>query len=386
MDKITSALASRGARVHIICRNRDGLPCEEKVSDSILIHRLAAAYNGWTRNLVNFPAFFSPFWIRTIIDVARKGLIDLIIVRDLPLAAAAYLAGLYTGKPVILDMAENYPALIQSMWTFRGPKPFDYIVRNPALLRLLEKAVLPRLDGILVVSPYSGQRVSVLCRNKQRVWVVGNTPSVEAASSTGHSAALQSIRRSSSLILIYVGFVEAHRGLDVPIRALSSLVRRVPDALLVIVGKGSHESRLREMAATFGIERNVLFTGWLPHDQIREYIDIADIGLIPHYVTEHTDTTLPNKIFDYMACGKPVVVTQSKALTDIVVSADCGLVYTDSSPEEFCEAVEKLSDSNLRKRLGSNGQKAVIEEYNWERDVDRLWSAINETYHSTVQH
>jgi glycosyltransferase involved in cell wall biosynthesis len=386
VDKITATLASKGASVHILSRNRDGLPVKERISDNIVIHRLSAAFNNWSRNLMNFPAFFSPFWLKAIIDTIHNEDINIIIVRDLPLAPAAYIAGLLTKRPVLLDMAENYPALIQSMWTFRGQKLIDYVIRNPILLRWLERAVLPRMDGILVVSSYSGKRVDAICGGKQSIWVVGNTPIIGEKKSQGEGDAsrAKTIRARSSLILIYVGFVEAHRGLDTPIRAIAYIAKKRPDILLVIVGKGGYEAKYKELARELGIENNVLFTGWVQHEQINDMINIADIGLIPHYITEHTDTTLPNKIFDYMAQGKPVIVTQSKALIDVVNNANCGMVYKDTSPEELVNVIEKMSDRELRTILGANGREAIKREYNWDRESKRLWTAMNAIYDTKV--
>ena len=78
--------------------------------------------------------------------------------------------------PVIIDMAENYPAMIEDTWTFRGPNLFDYVIRNPMLLRKLEKWIIPRLDGVWVVSEASRRRVLEMTGERNPIWIVGNTP------------------------------------------------------------------------------------------------------------------------------------------------------------------------------------------------------------------
>jgi glycosyltransferase involved in cell wall biosynthesis len=379
VKKITNALAEEGIEVHIISRNRDCLPAHEKLSHNLYVHRLSGNVNKYILNIINFPAFFSPFWINKITNIVRKYSIDIIIVRDLPLSPAAYIAAKATNKPVVMDMAENYPALIKSTWTYRGPKPIDYIVRNPALLKWLERLIIPFLDGVLVVSRYSGKRIEKICKNQQKVWIVSNTPIIHDSNEHLQKIGItHRIRSNSSFILLYVGFIEAHRGLEIPIKTVSLLAEIMPDILLVIVGKGSFESRLKDLVIDLGIENNVIFTGWIPHNQVPSFINIADVCLIPHYVTEHTDTTFPNKIFDYMAQRKAVIVTQSRALSEIVENANCGLTYKDNSPESLCNAIRKLFDVRVRKTLGDNGWAAIQKELNWNHDKIRLLDAINE--------
>ncbi|MGD9897745.1 MAG: glycosyltransferase family 4 protein [Calditrichaceae bacterium] len=378
VKKITEALAERGAEVHIVSRNKDCLPELEASVQRITIHRLSGSGNSIIRILKNFPAFFSPFWIKKIVDVVRQNKIDLIIIRDLPLSPAAYIAGKITGKPVIMDMAENYPALIRSTWDYRGPSFVDLFIRNPYFLRLMEKFVVPRLDGVLVVSKQSAERVEKLSPGDDQIWVVGNTPILnEENGQTIYSELADKISSKSSFILLYTGMIEAHRGIDVPVRALAKLSISIPGIKLVIVGEGTYESKLKNIIKEMNLEDSVFFTGWVPNKYLNSIIKISDIGLIPHYVSEHIDTTLPNKIYDYMAEAKPVLVTQSRSLSAIIQAEKCGLIYNDHSPDDLVEKVLKLYDEGTRKRLGENGKQAVLKRLNWETDKKHLWEAIN---------
>lgn len=382
VEKIASALGEEGIGVHIVSRNRTNLPRTEEVGRNIRVHRLPKADWKPARDLMNFPAFFSPFWMKEIVSVIRKNEIDIVIGRDLPLSPAAYLAAKATGKPVILDMAENYPALIRSTWKYKGPKAMDYILRNPAFLSLMERAMLPGMDGVLVVSDESAERVRRMRGGPDRVWVVGNTPILEDEKGPSDQKMVQwsrRIRASAPFIFLYVGFIEAHRGLDVAIRAVKDLTEHVEGVLLVIIGTGTVEDDLKRLAKSLGVEKNVLFAGWIPNDSIGLFIDIADVCLVPHFVTEHTDTTLPNKLFDYMKRGKPVVVTQSKSLSRIVERGKCGFVYEDQSPLDLCDKIRALQDPEVRKRLGANGLEAVRSEFNWSYDRTRLLRAVRES-------
>ncbi len=378
VKKITEALAERDAEVHIVSRNKGSLPELEETGQRITNHRLSGSGNSFLQNLKNFPAFFSPFWIKKIIDMVKQKKIDLIIVRDLPLSPAAYIAAKITGKPVIMDMAENYPALIRSTWDYRGPGFVDLFIRNPYFLRLMEKFVVPKLDGILVVSKQSAERVQKICPGNDQIWVVGNTPILsEENGKTIYSELAEKIRSDASFILLYTGMIEAHRGVDIPVRALSKLSASIPGIKLVVVGEGSYEPKLKKIIKELDLEDSVLFTGWVPNIHLNSIIKISDIGLIPHYVSEHIDTTLPNKIYDYMAEAKPVLVTQSRSLSAIIQDEKCGLIYNDHSPDDLAEKVLTLYDKGTRERLGENGKQAVLKKLNWNTDKKNLWDAVN---------
>jgi glycosyltransferase involved in cell wall biosynthesis len=131
------------------------------------------------------------------------------------------------------------------------------------------------------------------------------------------------------------------------------------------------------LARDLGVEDNLLLTGWLDQRDVPSLIAAADVGLIPHLVSEHTDTTVPNKIFDYMAQGRPVVVTQCRTLREIVESCQCGVVYADRDPEALASAVRTLADPATRERLGRAGRRAIQERYRWDKDAAVLLTALD---------
>jgi len=375
-EKITTSLAAHGVNVHVLGSNTTGKPRYEKVTAKLHYHRLPAWWGARSRRLLNLAAFFSPVWIRETVALIRREQIDLLIVRDLPLGPMAWLAGRMTGARVIMDMAENYPAMIQDTWTFRGPAPLDYVMRNPAVLRALERWLLPRLDGVFVVSGASRDRVLSVTRHQRPVWVVGNTPRLVDADKSVPHPVVDAIRRRGALTLIYVGNLDAKRGVDVVLKALPLLREQLQDVLFVIGGRGGIEASLRDTARNLGVEENVIFSGWVDPTAVPSLIAAADIGVVAHYATEHTNTTIPNKIYDYMAQRKPVVVSTAKNLQDIVEQSGCGRVFLDRDHADFARAVLSLSDPEQRRIAGEAGRMAVDTEFNWDHDEKILVEAV----------
>lgn len=380
VEKIVFTLAEAGLESHIVCRNRAGLPVEERLAERVYAHRLSKGFDLLTRSLFNFPAFFSPFWLDRVISVVREQKIDLILIRDLPLGPMAYFAGRRTGVPVLMDMAENYPAMLEDTWTFRGPSPTDYLLKNPALLRKMERWLFPKLDGILVVSEASQHRVQSLTNPQMPVFIVGNTPRIAATHSDagGSIPLVQMLRNRNGIKLIYVGGMEETRGLDIVVRAIPHLKGKLADFLFVVVGKGSSEQKLKRLAGELGVENHLYLADWMDRKYVPSIVAACDLCIVPHYVTEHTDTTIPNKIFDYMLQKKPVLVSHARSLRDIVERSGCGKVYQDKDPAALAQAILELRDASLRSKLGEAGFAAVQNQYNWERDRQVLLNAVEQ--------
>ncbi len=376
-DKITASLADAGVPVTILCRNRRGLPVCEHLRGNLEVRRLPRGLTRFDRAIMNFPAFFSPFWIHALKrTVAREGQ-DLILVRDLPLAPMAWWVGRSCGVPVLLDMAEDYPAMIRAAWQDFGPRPLDWLIRNPSLLARLEAWVLPRLNGILVVSPASRRRVDEITKGHVPVWTVGNTPRLDAVTKGAPHPLADEIRGADGLKLVYVGGLDPGRGIDTVIRALPLVLRESPGKIVFyVLGEGVTRPGLEALSRQLGLESQVKFSGFVDQQHVPGIIAAADIGLIPHKVTAHTDTTLPNKLYDYMAQAKPVVVTHSLSLREIVETYNCGRVYNDADPEALAGCIMELRDPMLRSTLGRAGLEAVQKVLNWNRDADSLLLAV----------
>jgi glycosyltransferase involved in cell wall biosynthesis len=380
VEKIVSALNEEDIETHIISRNMNGLPIKEKLMPHVYVHRINVTNINKINGLMNFPAFFSPFWIKKIFQVIKEYKLKIIIVRDLPLAPAAILAGKIFGIPVIMDMAENYPAMIQDTWRFRGPHIHDYLLRNPNVLRVMEKWVINRLDGILVVSEESKERISqFLCKNSV-AWIIGNTPRLDQTESFYHHPLIDRISEHCGLKLIYVGGLESSRGLETVIRSLPLILSDGIEILLVVVGDGESRERLKKLACDYGLEKNIIFTGFIEQKFIPSIIKSSDICIIPHYVTEHTDTTIPNKIYDYMAQKKPIIATNSRTLSRIIKQGKCGYIYEDFNNKELAQIIKKLVNADLRKQLGESGYGLVRSVFNWSEDKAVLMDAIRYYY------
>ncbi len=364
IEKILNALIGKRHEVHLVCRNLKNRKKLENVN-GLKIRRLSFFNNSLLlNNVLSFPAFFNPIWLYSIYKVVKGNNIDIIMVRDLPLALASIFIGRLLNVPVIYDMAENYPA----MWQEVSYRKINYLIKNPFFGKSIERLSVRLANHVIVVVEESKNRLVNMGISSSKITIVSNTPNLEIFSKNHKT----SFSQKNRLIILYVGNVSRARGLDVAIKAMPNLKKRIDNLYMFIVGSGNYLENLKKLAKELGLENDIIFTGWVHSKQVPSYIYESDICIIPHYCTEHKNTTIPNKIFDFMACGKPVIVSDARPLKRIVNQENCGIVFKSGSVEDFTNKFLVLLDPSKRMEMGKNGRKAVENKYNWEIDSKKL--------------
>jgi len=377
VEKMCDTLIEAGHDVFLVSRNVRRQPLYEYYN-GIHIFRLPhlPRFMGRLNYYATFPAFFSPLWIACVQQVVRANSIDCIMVRDLPLALSAIAIGKVHRLPVILDMAECYPLMLKTLWQFGGRRATDLIVRNPSMARLVEKCAVEAADHILVVVEESMNRLLRFGVSPRKISIVSNTPNLDEFSRRPPTFPGSTQFRKDTLRMIYVGLLSMARGLDFVIRALPVLVRKHPDVTVVIVGRGKAQARLERLAKELKVEEHVYFEGYVDRELVPEYIASSDVGIIPYPYCSHWAHTIPNKLFDYMAMSKPVLVSDIEPMKRIVAETRSGVIFESSHVESFCKAVGILLDEKSRKKMGENGERAVRERYNWDVDAARLLDVL----------
>ncbi len=377
VEKVCRSL-SLEYEVHLVSRNTRRRSTYEW-NDGFHIHRLPVV--AWVPERLNaamgFPAFFNPLWIRAIWQTVRRCGARVLLIRDLPLALTSLLVGRALGIPVVLDMAENYPAMIQDLRDSRRARTGFRLVRNPRLIRLVERMSIRHADHILVVVDESRDRLLKMGVPASKMSVVMNTPTLDRWRENGlKDDGRRSLRHPDELIIVYLGVLEVPRGLGTAIRAMREVRRQLPRARLVVIGSGRDEGRFREEARSAGVTDCVEFRGWVEYGEALAYLSRCDVGLVPHHVTESWQTTVPNKLFDYMSLGKPVIVSNARPTARIVTEEGCGLVFPDRDAAALAEAMIAMGDPTIREACGRGGRDAIRRRYNWEADERRLLGAI----------
>ncbi|MGH7266827.1 MAG: glycosyltransferase family 4 protein, partial [Candidatus Rokuibacteriota bacterium] len=376
VEKVVTTLAAEGWDIDLVCRNERRLPRLER-RGRLHIHRLPCASSalGPVNRVLNFPYFFNPVWMRQIAGVCRRRRPDLILVRDLPLAISGLVIGRALGTPVVVDLAENYPAMLRDIRRFEPFRPANVLVRNPRMAAWIERYVVRRADHVIVVVEEAASRLVRLGVDPSKITIVSNTPwrrQTDDLAGTPRPADM----RWGDPILMYLGNMDPGRGLDTAVRAMPIVLEAAPEAHLVIIGSGTQAGALRAMTARLEVQQAVTFLGRMAHHAALSYLPHADICLVPHDRTESNNTTISNKLFDYMAAGRPVLVSDCPPTARIVRSTGCGVVFAAGDPQAFAAEARKLLDPGSRRLMGQRGFHAFRSVLHWERDAERLVGAL----------
>lgn len=166
-------------------------------------------------------------------------------------------------------------------------------------------------------------------------------------------------------IVVFVGTLRPHKGLDILATALSKTRHEVQ---LVIAGYDPH-GMVGELSELSG--NRVDFRGPIPHDVVPEYLAAADLIAIPQRATPYTQAQIPNKIFEAMAMGRPVVASDVSDLSTIL-NGD-GWIVDPGDSDELAAAIDGiLADPAAAEERGRQLRRRYLDCYSWAALSDRL--------------
>ena len=169
-------------------------------------------------------------------------------------------------------------------------------------------------------------------------------------------------------VVLYHGGLFPDRGIE----QLMVAIRDIPSAVLVLMGYGILEPTLREQAASAETDGRVRLLPAVPPDQLLDWVACADVVAMPiQPSTLNHRLTTPNKLFEAMAAGVPVVASDLPGMATIVRTTRCGLLCDPADPAAIAAALREILDAPEAERLayGRRGLEASHAEYNWEQQV-----------------
>lgn len=234
---------------------------------------------------------------------------------------------------------------------------------------------LGRAKGIFPVSHYSARLVMALGVDRKRIHVIPSGVNPQRfRTATIHQ------KEDKQRKLLTVARLDLHKGHDRILEALAILKDEGLIPRYVIVGQGEEEMRLKKMVQNFGLERQVVFAGFTPESQLPAMYAACDIFVM-------ASREIPGRLdlvegfgisfLEASASGLPVVAGSSGGVPDAVRDGKTGLLVDPDDPEGIAFAIKLLIiDSDLARRLGSEGRHWVETEMSWEHVAKRLRNAI----------
>jgi len=176
-------------------------------------------------------------------------------------------------------------------------------------------------------------------------------------------------------VVLTVGNLVARKGFDMVIRALPRLRQTVPDVTYLIVGAGPYGDELESLAVATGVRDHVVFAGMIPHKELPDVYALSDVFVMPsREQLWKSDVEGFGLVFlEASSCGKPVVGGRSGGVPEAVEDGATGLLVNPHEPEEIAGTLARLlTDTDLAKRLGQEGRRRVVRDFDSARVGDRV--------------
>jgi glycosyltransferase involved in cell wall biosynthesis len=308
----------------------------------------------------------NPYWTVWLLRQARQFRLDWLMSKELRLGLSTYWAARGSGAKFWIDLSENYPGMVSIERCGQLLMPV-----HASFAAFLEKRCAHTADLVTVVTESNGERLAQHGASEARLVVVSNTPVLQPLPARNGTAV------PGKLNLVYAGMLSRVRGLERLLRALGQLGDAGRSICLHIAGDGGEARPLSQLTDSLNLTDCVQFHGWVAKEELPSLFLRCDVGVIPHVLTEFTQTTIPNKLFDYMACALPVWATSMKPCQRIIDTVGCGWV-SDDTVDGMAAVLHTLvgTSPEERRAKGERGRQAVLSSYNWDTDSQRMLDAL----------
>ena len=177
----------------------------------------------------------------------------------------------------------------------------------------------------------------------------------------------------TAIVFGFVGSIEPYEGTDDLVRAFKQCLEVDIDAYLLIVGDGSYARQLNDLAASLDMADRIRFPGRVPFADVLPYCKSCDVFVYPRKRLSVTELVPALKPLEAMALGKPVILTQVRAMVELVGGDQNAEICEPDDHLALSKAIIKLAQNpNLRAKLGENGKAFVRENRNWDKTIDKI--------------
>ncbi len=291
------------------------------------------------------------------------------------------------------DVHLNYGALVSGYFVAKKLKSvgintvFDIADDNPQMIRVSPQipAILRPLGGIVGDIMFNknikiATKVTYVTQHLRDLYptppdkseIIPNGVDTQLFKSHPSEQLKQQLGVSGHFVVGFVGVLREWVDFEPIFAAVSQLNNRYSNIKVLIVGEEGGLNRVRKLANEYHILDRVIFTGTVPHTKVPDYISCMDVGVIPSKRIKMADELCPVKLFEYMACEKPVISSRTMPMMQDKV------LYAPDAEEYKKSIIELYENKELRTELGEKGRKFVEQNHNWEKLAKDIESVLLE--------
>jgi len=330
-----------------------------------------------TREKYGFEFFFKLIHLLSILRVIIVCNPDIIYTRNVSFALLGLLIKRIKKAKLVLELN----GLFSEDWKsgkkiYGGVKKLYVDVKN-VVWSYLEFFVAKKADAVIAVA--QGIKDILIQRggDRNKIFVIPNGANIDMFRQINDSAAINELRNHHGIkndyIVAFIGNLAPHHGIEYLINSAPIVLNVLPNTKFLIVGDGAIKKELINLSERIGVSDEIIFTGRVSYEIVPLYINMADVCVAPFIRARNERIGLsPLKIYEYLACGKPVVASDIKGIGDLLRTSNAGIAVTPEDPVELANAIIKLlKDEELRKQMGKNGRKVAVNNYSWDHTAKK---------------
>ena len=355
-QKVAEYLVKKGHEVDIITMVRDkGLSKFENINN-VMIHRIREGKFGFLSFII---CLLHLVWYILKMDKSR----DYDLIHSVGDGIPSYVG-------TLIKKLKRKPHLI----TIQGGNIAPGFKNNLSgkILKRLQKWSFKNADSIHVISRKLYQQVQEL--NAHDVVIIPNGVDAQVFKPMD-KAALRKMHGFSQdeKIIISVARLIPRKGIDYLIKATALVLEHLPNVRLIIVGDGTHRAELEKLIEQLKLGDVAKIIGLISHNQIPEYLNLADVFVIPSLYEPLGIVTI-----EAMACGVPVIGSNVDGIPDVIEDGKNGILVPPADEKQLADALlTLLQDEKLRNRYAQEGLKTVKDKFLWETVLMKIEQEYN---------
>jgi glycosyltransferase involved in cell wall biosynthesis len=282
---------------------------------------------------------------------------DLYVAHDLPTLLPTLIAAKLKRKPIVYNAHELYADMSET-------------AKVTKFWRFLERRLIPAVQVVITPNENRAEIIHHESKPKKYPLVVLNcSPYQEFVASTKLRDELAINNFQAKRIALYQGLIHSDRCIDELVYSTKYFLN---NTMLVIIGSGYGE--YSETSKLMDRSKKVFVLPQVPYSDLKRYTASADIGILFYRNTNRNNYyCAPNKLFEYMMAGLPIVTCDYPGLKKIIEGERVGLCVNPENPVEIADAINKLTtDDELYREMRANCLKLSREKYNWEKEFKKI--------------
>jgi len=241
--------------------------------------------------------------------------------------------------------------------------------------KVWESDTLSRCDAVCVINEELKRYAVEMGAQAEKVHVVRAGVDMERFNPDvdGHMMREKLGIGRDDVVLFFMGWLYPFSGLREVAVELARVKDVYPNVKLLVVGEGDVYHELQQIKKNCGLQQLIL-AGWQPYEKIPEYIAASDICLLPAHNNEVMRNIVPIKMYEYMACGKPVISTKLPGIMK-EFGYDNNVIYVDRPAEVLEKVVELINDCESMREYMARARK-FVEKHSWNKITDEFENIV----------